>query len=387
MPEDKYLSEELKEQLKKFDVPNIVVVGRTGSGKSTLINKVFGLNLASVGGGSSTTQDFDRYPPENSGILIPLVIYDSAGYEAARENEFVKGVINFLEEKQKEGVEKQIHLVWYVINASSARVEEFDKNVIDKIREKGIPAIIVLSQCDRARPEEISAIKSALTNFNFDENYDVIETASDPLMKKDGTPICEPYGLQELVDKTIERLPYIYTEAFIITQVVDLEKKRRVAWDAIYLSAAGCITGSALPIPGSTATTIIASQSALFLRIAYIYGQKEDAPFYLSVITPTTTLLATLLNGLIGDLATTIFPPLIPIVAGTAASYVVAFGLACTNIFEKMSKDNIYGQGKDEVKRYLEENFRAEFKKYEDLKINSSQELQNISIAFRNPPS
>ena len=386
MPEDKYLSEELKEQLKKLNFPNIVVVGRTGSGKSTLINKVFGLNLASVGAGLPITQGFRRYPPENSNIPIPLVIYDSAGYEAAREKEFVTGVINFLEEKQKEGVEKQIHLVWYVIDASSARVEEFDRDVINTIGKTGTRAIIVLSQCDRARDEEISEIKRALKQFNFDKVYDVIETAPDPLIIRGG-PICEPYGLQELVDKTLKKLPDAYTEAFIASQVVDLEKKRQVAWSAIRLSAAGCLAGVTVPVPGSTPAVIIASQAGLFLRIAYIYGYKEDAPFYLTVIAPTTTVLGTLFNGFIGDLVAAFFPPAIPAVAGAAASYVVAFGLACTSIFEKMSKDNIYGQGKDEVKRYLEENFRSEFEKYKNLKVQSPQELENLNITFRNPTS
>ncbi len=128
MPEqDKTISEELKEIIKKLKAPNIAVIGRTGTGKSTLINKIFDIELAKTGAGLPITQGFCRFPPEGSDEVSPVVIYDSPGYEATKEAAWVNNVLQFLGEKKAKGIEEQIHLVWYVINASSARVEEFEK--------------------------------------------------------------------------------------------------------------------------------------------------------------------------------------------------------------------------------------------------------------------
>ena len=41
--------------------PNIAIFGRRGAGKSTLINKVLGVDTAKAGTGSSVTKEFKRY--------------------------------------------------------------------------------------------------------------------------------------------------------------------------------------------------------------------------------------------------------------------------------------------------------------------------------------
>ena len=56
------LKTELKTVLDKMSPPNIAVIGRTGAGKSTLINKVFGSDLAKTGVGLPVSDAFVRYP-------------------------------------------------------------------------------------------------------------------------------------------------------------------------------------------------------------------------------------------------------------------------------------------------------------------------------------
>lgn len=384
---DKSLNDALKEQLSQLKTPNIAIIGRTGVGKSTLINKVFGVDLAIVGAGLPVTKGFRRYPPKNSDNIFPLVIYDSAGYEATKEQEFLTKVSDFIEERQQQGkgFEEQIHFVWYVINAASARVEDFDKEVLDKINEKNIPAIIVLSQCDRAKDDELDGVKDALAKYKFNKVWNIIEVSADPLVVR-GKPLFEPFGLQELVNKTIDKLPEACTEAFIAAQIIDLQAKRKIAWTAIFTAATACFTGSVFPVPGSTPIALLASQAGLFVRIAYIYEYKEDAQFLLTILTPTISSVGTLLSSIIGDLISIFFPPALPIAASGMATYIVAFGLACTTIFENMARNNIYGKGKDAVKKYLEENLKPELAKYKDLKINSPEALKNIAITFLNPP-
>ena len=54
---------------------NVLVIGKSGVGKSTLLNAIFRENLASTGSGRSITQNTTQYSNEN----CPLTIYDSKG--------------------------------------------------------------------------------------------------------------------------------------------------------------------------------------------------------------------------------------------------------------------------------------------------------------------
>ncbi|MFK0733327.1 MAG: GTPase family protein [Gloeotrichia echinulata GP01] len=377
---DKLITEELREQISKLKAPNIAVIGGTGVGKSTLINSVFGAKLAPTGAGLPVTNKFVRYPEQDSDNDLPIVIYDSAGYEAGTEL-FQQKVLDFLQAKQQEGIDQQIHLVWYIINAASARVTPFEKTILDSINQQGIPAIIVLSQCDRASEEEIRKVGEALTSFNLNKVYDTIKTAASPLVIR-GELICEPFGLEELVDKTSELLPKIYTDAVIAIQVVNLQAKRKVVWKYIYTAAAASFTVGASPLPGTSAA-LIASQTGLCIAIASVYGYKDIAEFLVSI--GTVTAFNTLLTAAIGDLLGVLFPGGGVLTAGASASYIVVFGLACTAVFENMAKDNLQGKGKEEIKRYLQDSFKHEFQKYSLLRINSTEQLDIVKNNFLNP--
>ena len=77
------LEKDLDERLDNDDLPvaNIIVAGKTGTGKSTLINAVFGSDMAATGSGKPVTEHIDEY--ENGDI--PIHIWDTVGLELDSE--------------------------------------------------------------------------------------------------------------------------------------------------------------------------------------------------------------------------------------------------------------------------------------------------------------
>lgn len=76
------LMDELQKEYSSMTTINVVVVGKTGSGKSTLINHVFREKMADTGTGMPVTQEIKKI--EKAGF--PLRIYDTPGLELGGDN-------------------------------------------------------------------------------------------------------------------------------------------------------------------------------------------------------------------------------------------------------------------------------------------------------------
>ena len=69
------VKEKVANSKKEIGKVNIMAVGKTGVGKSTLINAVLEGNLATTGVGKPVTQQIQRYTKEG----MPVGIYDTKG--------------------------------------------------------------------------------------------------------------------------------------------------------------------------------------------------------------------------------------------------------------------------------------------------------------------
>ncbi len=373
------LRKELEELSKTIKAPNIAVIGRTGAGKSTLINKVFGKDLAPTGSGFPVSKEFIRYPKDKDEKSL-VVLYDSAGYEANKEEDFIKNIFLFLDDLKKQGIESQIHLVWYVVHAASKRFEYFDAEIVKKLNERGIPTIIVLPQCDLLRPVEIDGIEKAVEKYELEKNYELVKVAAFPING-------EPFGLEELVEKTSERLPEIYADAFAIAQIASMKAKRKTAWGWVATAAGGSFAVGFVPVTGTTPAAIIAAQLILWNRISALYGYTNQAGFLMAVSTFGGAALTSIVGTLfLEGLGIFVPPAYVATSVGAAiisASYTVAVGLAYISTCEKLGEYIIKSNpGKQEIQKFLQETLRSELKKYQNLNITSKGDIDRIGKEF-----
>ena len=75
------LAKKVNDEVKKMPSINILVAGKTGSGKSTLINALFRENIAKTGVGMPVTQHVEKLTKEG----VPLSLYDTKGLELTAE--------------------------------------------------------------------------------------------------------------------------------------------------------------------------------------------------------------------------------------------------------------------------------------------------------------
>lgn len=126
--------------------PKIGILGKTGVGKSSLCNAIFGKDLAPISDVDSCTREAQEYSGQIGSGKIKLVDLPGAGESQKRDLEYKK-----LYSKQL----PELDVVLWVLKADDKAFssdEDFYHNIIKPHLEQGKPFIIVLNQVDKVEP-------------------------------------------------------------------------------------------------------------------------------------------------------------------------------------------------------------------------------------------
>jgi len=226
-------------QTSKEDLPpaNVIIAGITGSGKSTLINAVFGENLAETGTGGAVTHRIQEHKKDG----VPIVIWDTVGLELKQDVtlttiEQIKKIITD-KSKNKENMYDRVHAIWYCIQSTGHRFQDAEIEFIYELQHLGIPFIVVLTKCISKKKDQEFQDKVKERLLTQKMNVPVVQVLAQEWEFEnpvdDSIIILPPKGLDELVNLTGEKLPDFICDSFMAAQKVDKVIKRDKAEDII----------------------------------------------------------------------------------------------------------------------------------------------------------
>ena len=272
---DELLNETQKE-INNMQTVNIMLVGKTGVGKSTLVNNIFREKLASTGIGKPVTKHLRRISKEG----VPIVLYDTRGLELSGtiQTQVRSEIFSTIKTSLEKGPEEAIHVIYYCINANSSRIEETEISFINELAQY-LPVIIVLTQ---AIGQPAQAFRNYIEELNL-EIATVMNIMAEPLVISDELTIPRS-GLKELISRTIEVIPKDVTKAFNNAQQVDIERKAKAArrWARRYIASTFGVGFT--PIPFSDATVLVPMQISMMAHITAIFGISMERTNIASIL-------------------------------------------------------------------------------------------------------
>jgi len=198
---------------------NVLVMGKTGTGKSTLLNYICDADLAQTGTGKPVTGEgiYDYVVKINN---QDVRIYDSWGIEAGKVDRWKELISKSLKDHgAQKSIQDWFHSVIYCIQAGGGRVEDIDVEIIRQFLSDGYKITIVLTKADQVDENEEATMKKVISSElcgkagNLSKRLNIVATCAEKKITRSGET--HPFGKEEVCnaildgwrDTILERLP------------------------------------------------------------------------------------------------------------------------------------------------------------------------------------
>ncbi len=325
--------EKMHEVIKKEKpIMNILLMGATGMGKSSLINGLFGQEVAKAGIGKPVTQHFEKYVDEEKG----LILWDTKGIEAKDYQNTMESLKKEMEDSFKTLDEKRaIDMAYLCVKETSSRVEEREKELLNLTKEWNIPTIVVFTNTQEKAGDAF--VKEAQKVINeewgfggFVRAYVRVNSVAFSFRGME-VPI---EGLKELVDETKKCLIDAKKNKqnhFLLIQKANIQARKQAMIDEsktiIHIASEATGATGLIPIPFSDMPLITTAQMTMIYKMNRTFEVKMEDSVAASLITGLLGVTAvvqvgrTLVNGLLK------FIPVVGSVAGGATVAVITEGI------------------------------------------------------------
>ncbi|GAB3988977.1 GTP-binding protein [Actinoallomurus acanthiterrae] len=269
------------QELAKLGRFNSIVFGDSGAGKTTLVNAIFGMDLAETGIGRPVTKHVQRYRRHDDDIIT---IYDNRGFEVGHDglDEMIAEMNRVVTESRIGPREARIHAAWFVVNSQTSRFLESHEAMVRAMHALDLPVIMVLTHVARLGDD---VDEGALRLARHIESLDLPLSAGGRVflvnsvpMRQIGGPTIPEHGLRELLRATLAIAPEA-ARALKAGQRLDFSPQRRDAKKVIknfrYITAGAGAT-AAVPVPLTDVGGVTAAIAVMIAKISLCYGLPID---------------------------------------------------------------------------------------------------------------
>lgn len=323
---------------------NVLVLGNSGVGKSTLINAVIGDQVARTSFGTrGTTSELMVYESD----AVPFRVIDSIGFEPSpiKSLKAVHAVRAWSKASAKaDGEDHRIDVIWFCVDGTAAKLfPQTIRNLSNAVAMwRSVPIITVItksySKPDRER--NVAMVREAFAGQRVERNLRAIVPVVAQTYVLDETAFAGPEGISDLIDATMQAMPDGMRGGSQDLMAFKLNRKRVLAQGLIGACVAAGATVGAVPLPIADSLVLSPLELAELNGLARLYGidKDEDSKHFLDAIVQVGTA-GTVAHAAISAIKAI---PGINIAASAlnavvAASIIAALGEGAVTAFEQVA--------------------------------------------------
>lgn len=260
---------------------NVLFLGNSGVGKTTLINAILGTDAATGIGVSGTTKETKTYENEE----IPFRIVDTMGFEPVKflqPNKAINDVKKWSRESATDDNEDtNIDLICLCVDGTASKlfpstIDAFLKSVS---LWKTVPIIVAITKSYSIpdREANVDMVKKAFEGKKR-EVKGIYPVVAQSYVISDDYAV-EPQGISELIEGINGLLPDgIQASARDIVKY-NLNRKRFTAQSTVLAATGIGVAVGLVPIPFPDAVILVPTETLEINAISRIYGIKNDDKF------------------------------------------------------------------------------------------------------------
>lgn len=349
-----------QEQADEMGRFNLAIFGKTGVGKSTLINAIFGEEVAPTGVGEPVTMTEHLYL-HHAGFLGLL---DTRGLEIGRDTETLIGELaEYVRHMREKPLSDQVHVAWYCVRATDRRFEPTEAEFIRRLHQLGLTVVAVLTQAPLLNGKYHD---DAVTLADHIAELGLPIVGGRPILvmaKGDDFYRHAEHGLNGLVDATFRVVPEGVKSALAAAQKIDMGHKYKKAMDAVKVAVGLAFAVAVIPIPLAAAGPLMTIQLGMMTKVAMIYGVKMET----ALLAATAATAAATRTGkrLVGNLLK-LLPSTRTLIGGTisaavASTFTLAIGGAWTVVCRELTQGSLKGVDGMLDNKMVRELFQSQF--------------------------
>ena len=227
---------------------NVLIIGKSGVGKSSLLNYLFGKELQAVGVGPPVTKMEIKEFTYKYDEHFEMHIYDTWGLEpsAQKAEQWKKTIFDEIARHDKQSISDWFNTIIFCLNAKSSRIEDFELAIMEQLLTEKNHLTIALTHCrSKEDPDGIilrDSVKQELAKRGIDSlddrNFVFVSNVKKALL---GGSV-EQFGKEEIFVSIIRnvwaslksKVPYQarkrFEEKYQLKKIELLKKPDKLKW-------------------------------------------------------------------------------------------------------------------------------------------------------------